>query len=144
MDQRLSLITLGVRDLAASRDFYEGILGWRKTNEEEDIAFYNVGSCILSLFPSNELADDIGVDEGEPGAPAYRGFTLAQNLASQSAVDALFDELRAKGVLILKEPHLVFWGGYSGYFADPDGNAWEIAHNPFWEVGPEGAPVPPA
>jgi uncharacterized protein len=143
MDQRLSIVTLGVKDLAAARLFYESTLGWKPIGEDPGIAFYNAGSVIVALFPEHELAADIGVPASDPAVAEYRGFTVAINLASRAAVDSLFDELRAGGVRIQKEPHEVFWGGYSGYFADPDGHHWEVAHNPFWEVGSAGWPVAP-
>lgn len=147
MDQRLSIITLGVHDLAKARAFYEGILGWHPTGDDAAIAFYNVGSMMLALYPSHELAEDIGIAPNgshvDPQSNSYRGFTLALTLASPDQVDALFAELKSKGVSILKEPQPVFWGGYSGYFADPEGNAWEVAHNPFWEVGENGRPIAP-
>jgi uncharacterized protein len=150
MDQRLSIVTLGVHDLAAARAFYQGVLGWQPTDETPGISFYNVGSMMLGLYPSHELADDIGIagDESQtglasPSDPTYRGFTLALTLASREQVDTLFAELKSKDVPILKEPQAVFWGGYSGYFADPDGNAWEVAHNPFWDIGDDGRPVAP-
>lgn len=152
MDQRLSIITLGVHDLAAARAFYQGVLGWQPTDETPGISFYNVGSMLLALYPSHELAEDIGIEpqrsdpqESDSGSPRnpYQGFTLALTLASREEVDALFAELKSKDVTILKEPQAVFWGGYSGYFADPDGNAWEVAHNPFWEVGEDGRPIAP-
>lgn len=142
MDQRLSLITLGVADLGRARAFYEGVLGWSRVNEDEGVAFYNVGGPVLALFEHAELGKDMGVDGSAPSGP-YGGFSLALNLRGRVEVDALFAELEGKGVTIVKRPHEVFWGGYSGYFADVDGHAWEVAHNPFWQLDEQGRPVAP-
>ncbi len=142
IEQRLSLITLGVEDLGRARAFYEGALGWRRTGEDESIAFYNVGGMIVALFPHGELAEDIGV-RGTAPQGGYHGFTLALNLGSREQVDGVFADLEEKGVTILKRPHAAVWGGYSGYFADADGHAWEVAHNPFWNLDADGRPVAP-
>jgi uncharacterized protein len=144
MDQRLSIITLGVKDLAASRRFYEEVLGWKRNNHEEQIAFYNVGSLVLALYPDDLLADDMDAPRVDPSDRAYRGFTLALTMGTPEEVDELFARLRSHNVTILKEPHKAFWGGYSGYFADNDGHPWEVAHNPYWKVGPDGKPITPA
>lgn len=142
MEQRLSLISLGVEDLGRARAFYEGVLGWRAASEAEDIVFYNVGSLVLSLYPHAASMADMGVSGTAPTG-AYHGFALALNLGSREAVDALFAELEGKDVTIVKRPHEVFWGGYSGYFADVDGHAWEVAHNPFWPLDAQGRPMAP-
>jgi uncharacterized protein len=147
MEQRLSIVTLGVNDLACERAFYEGVLGWRPIDDNEQIAFYNVGSLMLALYPNDELADDID-PSGEtkntwPFRNGYRGFTLAYNVGSDLEVDALFVDLKECGVEILKEPHHTDWGGYSGYFADPEGNPWEVANNPFWPNDENGRPITP-
>ena len=142
MEQRLSIVSLGVEDFARARAFYEGVLGWRPASEAEDIVFYNVGSVILSLYPHEASMADMQVTGSPPTGP-YHGFALALNLGSRAEVDALFAELEGKGVRVVKRPHEVFWGGYSGYFADVDGHAWEVAHNPFWALDSKGRPVAP-
>jgi uncharacterized protein len=132
MKQKLSLITLGVTDLATSKEFYQDILGFiPEAASNENVAFYNLESCWLSLFQTDALAKDAGVSAEGYG---FRQFTLAHNEPSIEAVDALFDELKAKGVTIVKDPETVFWGGYSGYFADTDGHLWEVAYNPFADL----------
>lgn len=142
MEQRLSVITLGVGDLERARAFYEGTLGWTPTGEAESLAFYNVGGFILALYPHEELASDMGPRGPAPAGP-YRGFTLALNLGSRAEVDLLFAELKARGVQVIKPPEDAFWGGYSGYFTDVEGNAWEVAHNPFWTLDQRGRPIAP-
>ncbi len=142
MEQRLSLITLGVEDLERARAFYEGVLGWTRVGDAEGVAFYNVGGLALALFPHGDLADDMALAGAAPSGD-YHGFSLALNLGSRAEVDALFAELEGKGVRVVKRPHEVFWGGYSGYFADVDGHAWEVAHNPFWALDGKGRPVAP-
>jgi catechol 2,3-dioxygenase-like lactoylglutathione lyase family enzyme len=117
------------------------VLGWT-ASEAEDIVFYNVGSVILSLYPHEASMADMGVTGSAPVGD-YHGFALALNLGSRTEVDDLFAELAGKGVRIVKRPHEVFWGGYSGYFADVDGHAWEVAHNPFWALDEKGRPVAP-
>jgi catechol 2,3-dioxygenase-like lactoylglutathione lyase family enzyme len=134
MQARLSFITLGVADLERSRRFYTEVLGWRPLHDADGIVMYRLNGMILSLFPQHELAADALVKDEGRGAR----FTLAQCLLSVEEVDALFAELKQQGVTITKEPVKVFWGGYSGYFADPDGHLWEIAHNPFLEMDAAG------
>lgn len=136
MFPRLTMIGLGVNDLAVSRNFYENILELSPTaSSNEDIIFYQLNGFLLSLHPRQLLAEDAGVD---PEGSGFRGFTLAHNLRSDREVDAFFDNLKTKGVRIVKPPVKVFWGGYSGYFADPDGNLWEVAHNPFLPLDESG------
>lgn len=135
MDQRLTFITLGVSDLEQSKAFYEKILGWTPLKEQEGTTFYKLNGIIFSLFPSQELAKDAGVSGEGMG---FRHFSLAHNLGSKEEVDHLFEGFGKKGVAIIKPPEKVFWGGYSGYIADPDGNLWEIAFNPFLEMDEEG------
>jgi uncharacterized protein len=134
MEQRVRIVTIGVADLARSRAFYNKVLGWKTIDDNEQIAFYKVGSILLALYPNEALAADISPEiDASKTTPSgdvsngYCGFTIAHNLDTREAVDACFAKLRAAGVAILKEPHEVFWGGYSGYFADPDGNPWEVA-----------------
>ena len=130
MDQHLNYTTLGVADLAASRRFYRDIFGWQERADSNDhIAFFQTGSAlILALYPRAALAMDANVSADGSGFPR---FTLAHNVASREAVDALFAKFRAQGVTITKAPQAVFWGGYSGYISDPDGFLWELAHNPY-------------
>jgi catechol 2,3-dioxygenase-like lactoylglutathione lyase family enzyme len=129
MEQRLTFITLGVKDLKASIDFYENKLGWKRSElSKDDIVFFELNGIHLSLYPRNELAKDATVD---PAGNGFKGFTLSYNAGSEREVDDLINALKKKGVQIIKEPQKVFWGGYSSYIADPDGNLWEIAYNPF-------------
>jgi uncharacterized protein len=136
MDQRLSLITLGVRDLERAREFYEA-LGWRcNTPPEMEVAFFSVApGAVLALWDRERLAQDSGVELGR----GYGGVTLALNVASPGAVDVTVEEARAAGAAVTREPAETFWGGYSGVFADPDGHPWEVAHNPRWTITPAGA-----
>ena len=127
MEQRLSLVTLGVAELQRAREFYEGVLGWKAAPSPPGVAFFDLNGLVFSLFPHQELAKDAGL---APAAFApYRGYALAHNLASVAEVDTLFANLEKHGVTIVKAPQKVFWGGYAGYFADPDGHVWEIAWN---------------
>jgi catechol 2,3-dioxygenase-like lactoylglutathione lyase family enzyme len=138
MDQGLTLITLGVRDLAVSRRFYVETLGWQPMAEPEGVVFFDIGGLILALFPHPDLAKGAGLEVGPGISEPYRGFSLALNKNSGAEIDALFAELSAKNVTILKQPQRAFWGGYQGYFTDPDGHIWEVAHNPQWTIGPHG------
>jgi len=125
----MTLITLGVADLQVSARFYENILGWRRSPmSSENIVFFELNGVFLSLYERVALAEDATVDAAGSG---FKGFTLAHNLSSETEVDNLINDLREKGVTIVKEPQKVFWGGYSSYFADPDGNLWEVAFNPY-------------
>ena len=132
MKQKLSIVTLGVESIAKSKEFYEGILGFKPTKDSnDDVVFYDMGTMQLGLFQWEELAKDASVDKEGNG---FRRFSIAHNEPDKKAVDALFVELKEKGVQIIKEPEDVFWGGYSGYFADPDGHLWEVAYNPFTDL----------
>jgi catechol 2,3-dioxygenase-like lactoylglutathione lyase family enzyme len=136
MNQHLHLVTLGVRDLEASRKFYTEILGWEPSSaSNEGVVFIQVGGVVLSLFSREELAKDALVP---PEGSGFAGFSLAYNTQSEAEVDEIISDLKAKGVKILKEPQKVFWGGYSSYFADPDGNCWEVAFNPFFPFDENG------
>jgi len=129
MEQRLTIITLGVKDLENSMDFYENKFGWERSDmSNKDIVFYQLNGIYLSLYSSDELAKDASVDSSGNG---FKGFTLSYNAMNEKEVDELIQELKNKGVKIIKEPQKVFWGGYSSYIADPDDNLWEIAYNPF-------------
>lgn len=132
--QRVTLITLGVADLAASKAFYAR-LGWRESRPQEGVAFYQLQGAALALFGREALA----ADQGRPGTVLGTGaITLAQNFSSEAEVDAAFAQALAAGAQPLKRPEKVFWGGYSGYWADPDGHVWEVAMNPFWPLEEDG------
>jgi catechol 2,3-dioxygenase-like lactoylglutathione lyase family enzyme len=134
MRQRVSLITLGVRDLARARRFYEA-LGWKTgAAPDDEVAFFQAGDMVLALWDRARLAEDSCVSD----AGGWGGVTLALNLESADAVDAVFEEARAAGAVIGREPDRRFWGGYSAVIIDPDGHPWEIAHNPHWTVTPDG------
>ncbi len=134
MKPRISMITLGVRDLAASIQFYEKGLGLPRVEWSPGVAFFNLNGTWLSLFGREALAEDATVPAEGSG---FRGISLSHNLASEAEVDRQMEEALAAGATLVKPPQKVFWGGYSGYFADPDGHLWELAHNPFAWVGPE-------
>ena len=133
--QRVTLITLGVADLAAAKAFYAR-LGWREHGAQDGVAFYQMNGLALALFGLADLA----ADQGRAGASLGTGaVTLAQNFATEAEVDAAFDAALAAGATALKRPEKVFWGGYSGYWADPDGHVWEVAMNPFWPLEADGS-----
>lgn len=134
MQPRITLVTLGVSDLSRSKAFYNDVLGWTPFLDNGGTVMYQLNGMILSLFPQPELMKDAAVENDAKGAR----FSLAQCLRSAEEVDALFAQLKNSGVRITKMPELVFWGGYSGYFADPDGQLWEVAHNPFLEMDEAG------
>ena len=136
MESRVTIIGLGVADLGASTKFYEEIFGWTKTEASNDnISFFKLNGILLSLYPREKLAEDATVD---PKGSGFKGFTLAHNMRTKEGVDQFIEELRGKGVKVVKEPQEVFWGGYSSYIADPDGNLWEIAHNPYLPIDKDG------
>lgn len=139
MEQRVSLITLGVADLERAREFYEA-LGWRsRTPPELEVVFFQSGGMVLALWDRGKLAEDSGVTQGE----GYGGVTLAHNVRSPGEVDDVIAEARAAGAEITREPGETFWGGYSGVFVDPDGYPWEVAHNPGWTLTGDGSVVLP-
>ena len=135
MDQRISLITLGVADLGRARGFYES-LGWH-TNAapEDDVVFFQAGGMILGLWGRGELAQDSGLEDNG----GWGGVALAMNVGSPGEVDAVLEEARAAGASVRREGAETFWGGYSGLFVDPDGHPWEVAHNPHWTLAPDGS-----
>lgn len=136
MDQRLSIITLGVADLKRSREFYER-LGWRRAmTKSEGIVFFQAGGMALALYPREELAKDANVAAGGDG---FRAISLAYNTRNREEVDAVLEEAQAAGARIAKPAQEAFWGGYSGYFSDPDGFLWEVAWNPFFPVAEDGS-----
>jgi len=136
MEQRLSLITIGVSDLDRSRGFYER-LGWRASSASSDaIAFYQLAGIALALYPRDELAKDARLPAEGYG---FGGIALAFNTRTRAEVDAVLSEAQAAGARILKPAEEAFWGGYSGYFADPDGYPWEVAWNPGFAVADDGS-----
>ena len=129
MEQRITIITLGASDLTLLTSFYEEKFGWKKMpSSTEDITFFKLNGIILSLYPRDKLAEDATVDQNGAG---FKGFTLAYNTGSEEEVDNIISDLQRQGVKIVKPPQKVFWGGYSSYITDPDGNLWEIAYNPY-------------
>jgi uncharacterized protein len=135
MDQRMSLITLGVSDLPRARAFYEA-LGWHtNAGPDDDVVFFQAGCMVVALWDRARLAEDSGVEDNG----GWGGITLAYNTRSPAEVDAVIEEARSAGGAIPREPGETFWGGYSGMFCDLDGHPWEVAHNPNWEIGDDGA-----
>ena len=130
----MSLVTLGVGDLARARAFYEA-LGWRTVaGPHDDVVFFQAGGAVLALWGRDQLARDSGVrDTG-----GWGGVTLAHNVAGPGEVDAVLEQARAAGARIAREGAPTFWGGYSGVFVDPDGHPWEVAHNPHWTLEEDG------
>jgi predicted lactoylglutathione lyase len=135
MEQRLSLVTLGVADLARARAFYER-LGWvTRAEPEDDVVFFQTAGMIVGLWNRDRLAEDSGVEDGG----GWGGVTLALNVRSPGEVDAAIADARAAGAHIARDGAETFWGGYSGVFIDPDGHPWEVAHNPHWTIGDDGS-----
>jgi predicted lactoylglutathione lyase len=135
MDQRISLVTLGVADVACSRRFYEA-LGWKtEASPEDDVAFFQAGGMVLALWRSEHLAEDSAVED----AGGWGGVTLACNVGSPAEVDAVLTEAESAGARIGRPGAPTFWGGYSGIFVDPDGHPWEVAHNPHWTLAEDGS-----
>ena len=134
MEQRLSFITIGAKDLNKLKQFYIDKFQWSPMKDDQGIVFFKMNGLILALFPTNELAEDAKVKNDGNG---FKGFTLAINYRSEAEVDEVFSGLKSRGVPIVKPPQKVFWGGYSGYVADVEGNLWEIAYNPFLEMDKE-------
>ena len=133
--QRISIVTLGVADLAAATAFYER-LGWQKSGDSMDsITFFQTDGSVLGLYERGALAEDAEVS---PEGSGFRGVTLALNCASPEEVDEVYAAWIAAGANGLKAPQKVFWGGYSSYVADPDGHLWELAHNPYATIGDDG------
>jgi predicted lactoylglutathione lyase len=135
MEQRLSLVTLGVKDLRGARTFYES-LGWKtEAAPEDDVVFFQAGGMIVALWDRARLAEDSAVVDGG----GWGGVTLAYNTRSPGEVDSVIAEARAAGATIGREPGETFWGGYSGVFIDPEGHPWEVAHNPGWHLDAHGS-----
>ena len=133
---RVTLVTLGVRDLAQSTAFYDALGFRRKARKAEDVAFFEAGGVILSLWSNEELAKDAGIAHAEPSS--FRGVALAWNVASPAEVDAAMARALAAGATTLRAAQTVFWGGYTGIFGDPDGHIWEVAHNPGFPLSADG------
>ena len=134
MQPRISMITLGVRDLAVSVRFYEQGLGFPRMESPPEVAFFTLNGSWLGLYGRETLAADATVS---PEGSGFESFTLAHNVQSEAEVDRVMNQAVAAGATLVKTPGKVFWGGYSGYFKDPDGHLWEVAHNPFFWVGPQ-------
>jgi catechol 2,3-dioxygenase-like lactoylglutathione lyase family enzyme len=133
MKPRISMITLAVRDLAAAVKFYEEGLGFPRMESPPGVAFFTLNGTWLALYGREALAEDATVSAEGQG---FEGFTLAHNVHSEAEVDSVVNQAVAAGATLLKKPQKVFWGGYSGYFKDPDGHLWEVAYNPHFWVGP--------
>jgi uncharacterized protein len=136
MEQRLSLVTLGVADLERARRFYEDGLGWRRGNQHEEVAFYQLGGMVLALWGREALKEDARLGNAGRG---FGGIALAYNTRRREEVDAVLAEANAAGGRILKPAENTSWGGYSGYFVDPDGHLWEVAWNPAWTIAADGS-----
>jgi predicted lactoylglutathione lyase len=135
VEQRLSLVTLGVADLARARAFYEA-LGWRTgAAPADDVVFFQSGGMIVALWGRDQLAKDSGVEDGG----GWGGVTLAHNVRSSEEVDGVIAEAEKAGARIARPGGKTFWGGYSGIFVDPDGHPWEVAHNPHWTLDEDGS-----
>jgi catechol 2,3-dioxygenase-like lactoylglutathione lyase family enzyme len=140
MEQRVSLITLGVADLGRARRFYEA-LGWTtRAAPAGDVVFFQAGGLVVALWSRAALAEDSGVDDGG----GWGGITLAHNVRSPADVDAVLAEAEAAGATIARRGAPTFWGGYSGVFVDPDGHPWEVAHNPHWQLTENGSVILPS
>jgi len=134
MDPRISCITLGVADMARARQFYER-LGWRASGNNPQVTFFQAGGMVLALFGRGALAEDAHLPLGS----GFGGVALAYNVRSKADVAATLADAERAGGRVLKPAQDTFWGGHSGYFADPDGHAWEVAWNPFWTIQPDGS-----
>ena len=136
MKPRINLVTLGVADVAASRAFYQRLGLVASPAGNDDVAFFDANGIVLGLFGHDALAQDAAASPLPP--PEFRGVSLAWNARDEAEVDAIIAHAVACGARLAKAPHKVFWGGYSGYFADPDGHLWEVAFNPFFPLSDEG------
>jgi catechol 2,3-dioxygenase-like lactoylglutathione lyase family enzyme len=134
MEPRISIVTLGVADMPRMRTFYEA-MGFRASGPGDGVTFFQAGGSILALFGRKDLAEDAHVENSMPG---FSGISLAYCARSEAEVDAVIAEAVQAGGKMLKPGQTVFWGGYSGYFADPEGNLWEVAHNPFFPLDAQG------
>jgi predicted lactoylglutathione lyase len=137
VEQRISLITLGVSDLSRAKRFYEA-LGWRG-QEVEQTVFFQAGGIALVLWGEDKLAADAGLSSARRGGGEFRGMSLAQNVRSRAEVDTAIAAARSAGATVTQEPAETFYGGYAGYFTDPDGHVWEVAHNPGFTLAEDGS-----
>lgn len=135
MEQRLSVVTLGVRDITKSRQFYEAGLGWRRNAGEDDVAFYQAGGFVVALYAWDKLAEDAHV---APSGVGFRGISLGFCTHSKQKVDDILSAAKAAGGAVIVNSRDTFWGGYAGYFTDLDGHLWEIAWNPGWTLTDKG------
>jgi catechol 2,3-dioxygenase-like lactoylglutathione lyase family enzyme len=139
VEQRVSLVTLGVRDLRRAREFYEA-LGWTtRAGPDDEVVFFQAGGMVVALWGRGRLAEDSGVVDGG----AWGGVTLAHNVRSPDEVDRVIAEAEAAGAQIPRHGAETFWGGYSAVFVDPDGHPWEVAHNPRWTIAEDGSTILP-
>jgi catechol 2,3-dioxygenase-like lactoylglutathione lyase family enzyme len=147
LEPRVTLITLGVSDLPRARKFYEALGFVASGASQESVTFFPAGGIVLALWSRSALAEDAHATDDKPGS-GFAGIALAHNARSEAEVDAVLAEAVAAGARLMKPAQKVFWGGYSGYFADPDGHLWEVAYNPGWPLDAEGRvqlpPPPPA
>jgi predicted lactoylglutathione lyase len=135
VEQRVSLVTLGVSDLGRARAFYEA-LGWRSdAKPDDDVVFFQAGGMVVALWDRGELARDSMVSDGG----GWGGVTLAHNVRSPEEVDGVLKQAEAAGATVPRAGAATFWGGYSGLFIDPDGHPWEVAHNPHWTIKEDGS-----
>jgi predicted lactoylglutathione lyase len=141
LDPRLSFVTLGVANVGKSRKFYEALGLRASAASQEEVAFFDLGGIVLSLFGGEALAKDAGVPVSGPG---FSGIALAHNVNGEVEVDQLLAEAVRAGARLVKPGQKAFWGGYSGYFADPDGHLWEVAYNPFMPLDANGRVTLPA
>ncbi|WP_199554923.1 VOC family protein [Sandaracinobacteroides hominis] len=139
MEQRLSIVTLGTSDLGRATAFWEA-MGLERKGKYGGVAFFQLNGVALAIYPFEKLAEDCGLPGGVPAG----GVTIAYNTRSEAEVDAVLAEAVAAGGKLQVAAHKAFWGGYSGYFLDPDGHPWEVAYNPFFELGLDGEVILPA
>lgn len=134
--QRISFFTIGVKDLQGMKQFYKEVFGWETEKDGDGIVFFRLNGFIFGLYPVDELAEDIGIENTADSR--FKGCTLAMNYTSEAEVDHVFASMVAKGARPVRQPEKVFWGGYRGYLADPENNYWELAYNPFLTLNENG------